>query len=304
MQVTGEQKRLTPALWLLLILVSFLWGGSFAANRLVLDEMGFISAVAFRVTGAAAALWIWIALRRMPVQLTPRLLFDVVILGVGGNVITFLFVSWGQQHIASSLAGILNASAAVFTVLLGALVYTDERLTGSRALGVALSVVGVTVTIGSAALRTLDVLALGQLAVLAGNLTYALCTIHARRALAGVSPVVSTALTFTVGAPVLVPLALLQEGAPTLDYRAETWVAIAFLSLFTSALAYILFYWLLGLVGAGNVSLATLLNGPWAILIGAILLDEILGPSAITGFCLIALGLIIMDGRLLQRLRR
>lgn len=299
-----EQKRMTSANWALLILISFLWGASFPANRVILQEIGFISAVAFRVGGAALALWLWIWLRRIPLGLTRRRMAALVLLGIGGNVVTFVLASWGQQHVASGVAGILNASAAIFAVLLGAMFYADERLTLGRSIGVALGIGGVILTIGAAALRNIDVLALGQISILAGNLTYAACTVFARRALRGMRPEAIAAITFSIGAVVVVPIALLIEGRPSFDYRLATWGSLVVVAFFTSAIAYILFYRVLDRIGVGNVSLATLLTGPWAVFLGTTLLGEVPSASALAGFALIALGLVVIDGRLFAPARQ
>ena len=102
---------------------------------------------------------------------------------------------------------------------------------------------------------------------------------------------------------VILPLALLHDGLPTMDYAGITWIAIAYLSIVATALAYLLYYRVLAMAGSGNVLLVTLLVAPVAILLGAIFLDEALPIRAYAGFALLAAGLVVIDGRILNRRR-
>jgi drug/metabolite transporter (DMT)-like permease len=97
---------------------------------------------------------------------------------------------------------------------------------------------------------------------------------------------------------VMVPLALAIEGAPSLAYSAPTWAALAYLAFAASALAYLLYYAVLQVAGAGNLSLVTLLIPPIAIALGAVVYAEALHLTAYLGFALLALGLLILDGRI------
>jgi drug/metabolite transporter (DMT)-like permease len=108
----------------------------------------------------------------------------------------------------------------------------------------------------------------------------------------------------TGSALVMLPLALFAEGAPSFDYTAATWAALAYLAFAASALAYILYYLVLGLAGAGNLSLVTLLVVPVAIVLGGLVYEEALQPADYAGFALLAFGLLIIDGRIERMLPR
>ncbi|PKP73308.1 MAG: EamA family transporter [Alphaproteobacteria bacterium HGW-Alphaproteobacteria-6] len=293
----APQQRLDAKAWGLLLLLSAIWGASFLSNRAALAEVGVLTTVAFRVAGAAVALWLWIGLRRLPVPRDPALLWRFAVMGMLNNVIPFTLIVWGQKHVDSGLAAILNAATAIFTVLVVTLVFADERLTLRKAAGVMLGFAGVAVTIGPSALTAFNPASLGQLAILGASLAYALAATFARVAVRGLRPEVSAAAMLTAAAIVMVPAALALEGAPGLDYRPATWAALAYLALVASALAYLLYYAVLGLAGAGNLSLVTLMIPPFAIALGALVYDEALAPSAWAGFGLLALGLMILDRR-------
>ncbi len=278
-------------------LLALLWGGSFAANRAALGEVGVLTTVAFRVFGGAAALWVWILWRRLPLPPLNRAP-ALIVMGLLNNVIPFTLIVWGQGHIPSGLASILNAATAIFTVLLAGLFFADERLSREKTFGVALGFAGVVLVIGRSAFSALDLTSLGQIAILAATLSYALAGLFARRWLQGIRPEVSAAGMLTGSALIIAPAALWQEGLPSLAYSAAAWGGLAYLALMASALAYVLFYAVLRLAGAGNLSLVTLMIPPVSVLLGALLFGERLQGNAYAGFAALALGLLLIDGRL------
>jgi drug/metabolite transporter (DMT)-like permease len=107
----------------------------------------------------------------------------------------------------------------------------------------------------------------------------------------------------TASATLMVPLALWREGLPPAGHSLAGWAALAYLAVLASALAYLLFYRILGRVGAGNASLVTLMVAPVSIVLGAVFLDEVLPLRAYIGFAILALGLAVLDGRLFRRHR-
>ncbi len=295
------QRTIPPLAWALLFLLAFMWGGSFLANRIALEEVGVFTTVAFRVTGASVVLWIYVLVRRLEVPLTGRALGTFVALGLLNNAVPFTLIVWGQQHIASGLAAILNASTAIFTVLLVALIFSDERLTKNKALGVTIGFAGVITAIGVENLTKLDLRSVSQLALMGSSVSYAVSAAIGRVYLKGIRPEVSAAGMLTSASLFMIPMAFWLEGTPTFAYEAATFGALAYLAVISSALAYMLYYVVLNLAGAGNLSLVTLLVAPVAIVLGALVYREALAANAFLGFALLALGLLIIDGRLRTR---
>ncbi|MCX7888550.1 MAG: DMT family transporter, partial [Rhodobacteraceae bacterium] len=290
------QKTLSPLAWALLALLALIWGASFLSNRATLAEVPVLTAVAFRVNVAAAALWAWVLLRRLPL---PGLRAAPAFLGMGvlNNVIPFGLIVWGQQFIPSGLAAIFNATTAIFGVLLAALFFADERLTLRKAAGVAIGFTGVAIAIGPESLAALDPTSLGQLAVLGATFSYACAGIFARSFLHGLRPEVAAAGMLTGAALVMLPAALWFDGAPRLDYAPATWAALLYLALVASAAAYVLYYAVLARAGAGNLGLVTLMVVPVAIALGALVYRERLLAQEYAGFLVIALGLMVLDAR-------
>lgn len=277
--------------------LALIWGGSFLSNRAALAEVGVLGVVAMRVAGGCAILWLWVWLRRLPVPRGPGIWARFLVMGALNNAIPFSLIVWGQKHIDSGLASILNASTAIFGVVVAALVFADERLTGRKALGVAIGFGGVVVAIGPAALTRFDPGSMGQLAVLGASVSYALATAYARVQVRGLAPEVAAAGMLTGASVLMLPAALLFEGVPQFDWSAPVWAAVLWLAVGCTALAYLLYYRVLALAGAGNLALVTLLIPPVAIVAGWAIYAEALPLRAWAGFAILALGLMVLNGR-------
>lgn len=295
-----DQKTITTRAWIELLLLAMIWGGSFLSNRLALNEVGVFSAVAFRVAGASLLLWVYVALKGLALPRDPRIWAAFLVMGLLNNAVPFSLISWGQLTIPSGLAAILNASTALMGVLVASMVFRDEHLTGRRLVGVILGFAGVIVVIGWQSLAAFNLTSLSQLALIAASLSYALAFAWGRKMLGGLAPQVAAAGMLTGSTLLMVPTALGIEGLPGLSHSAATWGALLYLAVIAGAGAYLLYYRVLGMAGAGNLSLVTLLVAPFAILLGALVLDEALPHRAYAGFALIAAGLLVIDGRILH----
>jgi drug/metabolite transporter (DMT)-like permease len=298
------QQTLTGRAWIELGLLSLIWGASFLSIRIALDEIPVMTSVAHRVFWAALALWIYVFLKGLAVPRGRKVWLAFLVMGLLNNVIPFLLMAWGQLHIETGLTSILNAATAIWGVLVAALVFSDERLTVRKAIGVGLGFLGVATAIGLGNLVSLDLRSLAQLAVIGGTISYAFAGVWARVSFSGLSPVVAAAGMLTGSSAIMVPLAWIVDGAPTFPQQTDTILAVAYYALFATALAYLLYYRVLKMAGAGNLLLCTLLVAPVAILLGALVRDETLSVQAFAGFGLLALGLLVLDGRMLRVNRR
>ena len=281
-----------------MLILALIWGASFLAVRVALDEIGPLTSVAHRVGWAMVALWIAVIVMRLPLPRDPRIWLAFLGMGLLNNVIPFGLMAWGQLHIESGLTSILNAATAISGVLAAAIFFADERISMRKAVGVMLGFAGVATAIGLENLRNFDIRSLAQLAVIAGTVSYALAGVWARKKLSGQSPQVAAAGMVTGATLIMLPTAWIVEGPLTLNLETSTLLAIAYYALIATALAYLLYYRVLGMAGSGNLMLVTLLVAPVAIVLGAVARDEALRPAAFAGFALLALGLVVLDGRI------
>ncbi len=297
-------NSLTTRVWRDLCLLALIWGGSFLAIRTALDEITFLASVTHRVLWASVLLWAIVWWRGETIPRRAGIWLAFLVMGLLNNVIPFNLMAWGQLHIETGLTAILNAATAIWGVLIAALVFSDERLTARRVTGVAIGFLGVTTAIGLASLAALDLRSMAQIAVIGGTISYAIAGSWARARLRGISPLVSAAGMLTGSTLIMLPLTLATEGSLPFALNLRTWAAIAYYALAATAFAYLLYYRILAEAGAGNLLLVTLMIPPVAILLGAWARNEALSANAFTGFALLALGLLILDGRILRLFRR
>ncbi|WP_147105602.1 DMT family transporter [Tateyamaria sp. syn59] len=298
------QKTLSGRAWAEMILLGIIWGASFLSIRIALDEIDPLTSVAHRTFWAMCVLWIIVAVSRLPVPRDPRIWAAFLGMGLLNNVIPFGLMAWGQLHIETGLTSILNAATAIFGVIAAALFFADERITARKAVGVALGFFGVATAIGLDNFRSFDLRSVAQLAIIAGTVSYALAGVWARRFLGGLAPQVAAAGMLTGSTLITVPLAWVVDGPITLDLQGDTILAIAYYAIIATAGAYLLYYRVLGMAGSSNLMLVTLVIPPVAIVLGAVVRSEALSPNAFVGFAVLALGLAILDGRILTLLRR
>lgn len=298
------QKTMNASDWALLGILSVVWGGSFLFIGVAVRELPPLTIVALRVVTAASALLL--VLRLIGVDLPRSRQAWAAFLGMSilNNVIPFTLIVWGQGHIASGLASILNATTPLFTVIVANYLTDDERLTGQRLAGVVVGFIGVAVMIGAAAFVSLDASILAQLAVLGAALSYGFAGVFGRRfKTMGIPPLATATGQVTVSSALLLPTALIVDRPWTLAMPSTGAIlSLAALGLVSTAFAYLIFFRLLARAGATNVGLVTFLIPVSAILLGVLVLGETLAVRHMVGMVLIGAGLILIDGRLVSAL--
>lgn len=296
------KTRMNLREWSLLVLLSVLWGGSFFFVEVALVELPPLTLVALRVGFAGLALWGVVLAMGLRPPAAPGVWIALLGMGALNNVVPFSLIVWGQTHIASGLAAILNATTPLFTVLVAGLLLPDERISPLKLVGVIVGFAGVVVMFGLSSLDGASA-GLAQAAVLGAAFSYACAGVFGRRfKRMGIRPTVTAAGQVTASTLILVPLAFLVDGplAPATPGMA-TWAAVLGLALLSTAVAYVLYFKLLEAAGATNLLLVTLLIPVSAILLGSIVLGESLEVAHWVGMALIALGMSAMDGRLWRR---
>jgi drug/metabolite transporter (DMT)-like permease len=299
------QKTMTASDWALLALLSIVWGGSFLFVGVAVRELPPLTIVALRVVTAASALLLTLRLMGVDLPRTRQVWAAFLGMSILNNVIPFTLIVWGQSHIASGLASILNATTPLFTVIVAHYLTDDERLTGQRFAGVIVGFAGVAVMIGAAAFASLDASILAQLAVLGAALSYGFSGVFGRRfKTMGIPPLATAAGQVTVSSAILLPAALIVDRPWTLAMPSTgAIVSLAALGLVSTAFAYLIFFRLLARAGATNVGLVTFLIPVSAILLGVLVLGETLAMRHVAGMALIGAGLVLIDGRLLSGLK-
>ena len=301
---TMINQEMTGREWLILLILAVIWGGAFLFIGVAVRHVDPLTYVWLRLTIAAGAMLLFLKLRGERLGLPRQVWGSILLLALLNNALPFTLFGWGQTHIASGLASILNATTPIWGVLVAHLFTQDERMTPRKIAGVLLGFAGVATMIGPTLLANVGTDALAQLACIAAALCYAFAAVWARRfRRMGIAPMSVTTGQLTAGALMMLPMAMLVDQPWTQPLPPlSAWASIVALALLCTAFGYVLYFRLIETAGATNALLVTLLVPPFAILFGSLFLNEVLAPQDFIGLALIALGLAAIDGRLLRLL--
>ncbi|UWU93113.1 DMT family transporter [Bradyrhizobium sp. CB1015] len=289
-QTTSRHTRLAFEIGLLLLL-SLIWGGSFTLIKVALPTIPPFTMVAARVT-IAAALLIMIALAQghaLPRQGPVWAAF--VVQGLLQSALPFTLISWGEVHITSGLAGVLNATPPMF-VLAIAMSTGRGRETVSRRkiIGVALGLAGVALTMGVDAPSGIGTAApLAQAAVLAASFCYALAPIWGQR-FAGLPAIVTAAGAMSCAAALMLPIAAVLDRPGTLAPTTQAITAVLGLAIVCTALAMVIYFRLIHTLGPLGTTSGSYLRAGFAVALGTTLLGESFTWSMLAGMMLIVIG--------------
>jgi len=288
--------------WLIMGALALIWGGAFFFIGVAVRHVPPLTYVWLRLTIAATGMWAFVALKGEKLGLPRSAWASIVLLAILNNALPFALFGWGQTHIASGLASILNATTPIWGVVVAHFLTHDERMSPRKIAGVLLGFGGVATMIGPALLSNIGTSGLAELACVTASLSYALAAVWARRfRKQGISPLSVTTGQLTAGAVMMLPVSMVLDKPWTHAFPPLTAVgAIAALALLCTAFGYVLYFRLIATSGATNALLVTLLVPPVAILLGGLFLGETLAPQDFGGLALIALGLAAIDGRVIS----
>lgn len=277
---------MTRRAWALFILMSLLWGIPYLLIRIAVADLSPVVLV-FARTAIGALVLAPLAIRlRAFVGLRP--LFGwLIVLTMFEVTVPFLLISFGEQHIASSLTGLLIASVPLLVAILAVRVDASERVHGWRLAGLLIGLAGVALVLG------LDLggdrlALLGGVMILLASLCYAAGVLVIRLRLGGVSQVGVAIAPLIVNSIVLaVPAALL---APHTLPPLAVILSVVVLGVACTGGAFVAYFTLIQEAGAARASVVTYVNPAVAVALGALLLHEPIGPATIAGFVLIVVG--------------
>lgn len=295
--------------WVMLIVLALVFGGSFFFNGVLVRELPPMTIVFFRVALAAIVLHVFMRASGRDIPHSRVAIIAFAGMGLLNNVIPFSLIVFGQTHIASGVASIVNAVTPLFTVVVANFLTSDEKLTPLRVAGVMAGLAGVAVMIGLEVLLPRDTshgpwwIAVGMIACTLGALSYAVASVFGRRfKRMKIDPIAVATGQVTASAVMTLPLMLIIDKPWMLAMPSPvTMAAMLALAVFSTAFAYILYFRILSGAGATNLSLVTFLVPVSAILLGIVFLGETILPRHIFGMALIGFGLGLVDGRLFRR---
>ena len=279
-----------------------LWGSSYAFIKVAIEGGMSDTFIVFARTLLGAAVLAPVALRRGAFAAARRRIGWLALISALQIAGPFLLITWGEHHVPSSLAGILVASAPIWTALIVLFAVKEERLQRVGLVGILIGIVGVVLLFGIDLSGDRDAV-LGGAAILLAGLGYAAAAVIAKRKAADVPPIGVAATIIGLSALALLPT--VPFDAPRALPEAGTIAALAVLGAGGTGIAFLIFYMLNAEIGPSRASVVAYIAPVFSVLYGVTLLDEPLTAGIVAGLALILAGSwLAADGRVPRRASR
>lgn len=286
----------TPSLsreLLLLLALSTLWGASYTFIKIGVETIPPITLIAARTLIAGTILLLVIRWRGLTfprhAAIWRRFLFQACL----NSVVPFTLIAWAQQTTDASLAAILNSATPIFAFLMTALLTRHEAVTGRKFLGVGLGLIGICLIIGVQALGGLGQEIVAQLAIVAATICYAGAAIFGK-SFSNLDPILPAAGSLACGAALLVPVSVVVDHPWMLSPSTASTLALLALAVFSTALAFVIYFRLVQTLGSVGTTSQAYLRVPIGVAIGVIFLGESLSPMGFLGLLFVVTGVAAM----------
>lgn len=277
----------------LLMLLSTLWGASYTFIKVGVETIPPITLIAMRTLVAGLILLGVLQLRGLKLPMNVVMWGRFVVQAVLNSAVPFTLIAWAERSIDAGLAVILNSLTPIFAFLLTALVTRHEQVTSRKLFGVTAGLAGACLIIGIQALNGLGTQLWAQLAMVAATVCYGAAAITGK-GFKGMDPMVPAAGSLIAGAMMLMPLSLIVDRPWTLIPSTQSLLALLGLSVFSTALAFAIYFRLLQTLGSVGATAQAYLRVPIGVAIGVIFLGETVTPTAAIGLIAVIAGVIAM----------
>ena len=288
--------------WLRIAFIALIWGGAFMVVRVALSDFAPLSLAAGRITIGALSLYMLMCWRgvELPSLTDARLWRFVALVGLLSSAIPFALLSWGQQHVPSAFAGMTMAALPIFVLPLAHFLVPGERVYMRKIIGFGVGFVGAILLIGTSGLGLAEgpLEATARLACVAAAFCYACGSIATRQCPQMNELALSTA-SLIVAALILVPISLVVDGWPTMPSTTGL-LAILYLGLIPTALAFIIKVAVIRSAGPSFMTLTNYQVPVWSVLFGSLFLGENLPATLFVALALILLGVAIIQAGALR----
>lgn len=296
---------MTNIQWFLILFMGSLWGGSFYFTEFLLQFINVYMVVFLRLIIAWFILLVLsLCVHRGPVVtkdgmfgISWYIIGNLAVMSLFAASLPFMMIVYGQQYITGGQASIFNAMTAFSSMSIAVIFIPEEKLTWNRLLGIILGLTGVVCAIGYQELLAFSPTSLGSFMVLFATVLYGIGAVCGRLRVGNV-PHIPSAMFINFFASVVLLFVVYMGGH--FEFSNMTpflYVNAVLYALCSSVLAFILLMYLLPKVGAGNIGISTFAACPSAIMLGYVFLGETITVLQIVGFGIIALGLVVLDGR-------
>jgi drug/metabolite transporter (DMT)-like permease len=295
--------RPTRSDWILLLALGIMWGTSYAFIKLGVETLPTFTLIAARLAIGLGLLMTVVVVAREALPRNPRIYGHLAVMAAVNIVIPFSLITWAELSVDSAIAAILNGAVPLIVIVLAALTFHDEPITVNRLVGVITGYVGVVILIGPGIFTALSGESefTGEIALVGSTVAYAVGAVYSRRNIKGLRPMIPAVVQVGFAFVMVSVLALVFENPFAVAWNVEAIVAVLWLGLLGSGLAYLIMFRLLSRIGATATSQLAYLLPVVGIITGAVMLGEQVDARVLAGTGLILAGVTLVNSRYGER---
>ena len=284
--------------WLIFLALGFFWGSSYLFIKIGVDNgLEPFTLIMFRLLIGFVLLAAVVAVAREPLPRDPRTYGHLFVMGVINIAIPFSLITFAEQTVSSSLAAVINGAVPLFVIVIAALFLKGETVTLNRVAGLIVGFIGVAVLVGLDLTDLGSANTLGELALIGATISYAIGNVYAKAHVHGLRPMIPAVFQVFFGLLVTGTLAFLTEHPLAVVPAPEAILAVVWLGLLGSGLAYLSYFRILQHWGATRTSMVAYLLPVVGIGLGALVLHEDVTVSTLIGTVLVIGGIALVNSR-------
>jgi drug/metabolite transporter (DMT)-like permease len=284
--------------WLIFLALGFVWGSSYLFIKIGVDNgLQPFTLIMFRLVIGFALLASVVAIAREPLPREPRMYGHLFVMGVINIVIPFSLITYAEQTVDSSLAAVINGAVPLFVIVIAALFLKGETVTINRLVGLVVGFIGVAILVGLDVTDLGSANTLGELALIGATVSYAVGNVYNKAHVHGLRPMIPALFQVFFGLLVTSALAFLTEHPLAVIPAPEAILAVVWLGLLGSGLAYLFYFRILQHWGATRTSLVAYLLPVVGIGLGAVVLKEVVSINTVIGTVLVIGGIALVNSR-------
>jgi drug/metabolite transporter (DMT)-like permease len=294
---SGMTARARLPLWLVFLALGFMWGSSYFWIKIGVETIPPLTLIALRLFFGFLVIAAVVAIAREPLPRNPRQYGHLLVMAVVSIVLPFFLITWGEHSpsMDSALAAILNSTVPLFVLVLAPVFLPDERITLPRVAGLVLGFVGVVVLFAPGLVNVDDHDFVAEAALLGSAVSYAVGVVYARRNVQGLRPMIPALFQVTFALVIAAILALvIERPIGRVTPAPEAIVAILWLGILGSGVAYLAFFRILREAGATRTSLVAYLLPVVGIALGTVR-GEAITVERVIGTALIIVGIALVN---------
>jgi len=293
--------RPTRSDWILLLTLGLMWGTSYAFIKLGVETLPTFTLIATRLLIGFVLLATVVIVAREPLPRNPRVYVNLLIMAVINIVIPFTLITSAERSVPSAIAAIINGAVPLVVILLAALTFPDEPITLNRLVGLLVGYAGVVVIVYPGLATSTGGQISGELALVGSTIAYGIGAVFARAKIRGLRPMIPALFQVGFAFLIITVLAFVNERPLDVKWNTDALIAVIWLGIFGSGLAYLLNFRLLSRIGATRTSILAYFLPIVGIISGGLMFGETIDPYVVIGTIMVIGGVALVNSRFGER---